>query len=69
MTTYLHRAVMGLAALLLSVFFVWGIGRAVDQQAAPYKNITRNGVTLQCAYITDITGRSFYDSCVPAKER
>jgi len=42
------------------------IGRAVDNQIRTQEHVifTRNGVTLDCERITDVAGRTFYDSCV-----
>lgn len=51
-----------LSACLLMVGAV-AIGRAIDHAERQYVIFTRNGVTLECERITDITGRTFYDSC------
>jgi hypothetical protein len=48
------------AALLLGAV---AIGRAVDDSARQYVTFTRAGVTLECERITDVAGRTFYDSC------
>ena len=39
------------------------IGRAIDRETAQYVTFVRDGVTLECERITDIAGRTFYDSC------
>lgn len=40
------------------------IGRALDYESAQFVTFTRpDGVTLTCERITDVAGRTFYDSC------
>lgn len=40
------------------------IGRAIDHELAQHVILTRNGVMLDCERVTDVAGRTFYDSCV-----
>lgn len=39
------------------------IGRAMDETARQWVTVTRDGVTLTCERIVDVSGRAFYDSC------
>jgi len=39
------------------------VGRAVDHEMQDRVIFTQNGVTLDCERITDVAGRTFYDSC------
>lgn len=39
------------------------IGRAIDHEARQHATFTRNGVAIECERITDVAGRTFYDSC------
>lgn len=50
---------------ILAVVAVAAIGRALDTDARQYVTFTRDGRTMTCERITDVTGRTFYDSCEP----
>jgi hypothetical protein len=54
-------------ALLLSLVILIGatlVSRAIGQEVQQHVIFTRNGVTIDCERITDVAGRTFYDSCV-----
>jgi len=53
-----------LCASLIILIGVTLVGRAIDTEVQDHIVFTRNGVTLDCERITDVTGRVFYDSCV-----
>lgn len=53
-----------LCVLLVGVIAIVLMGRAIDEETQDRVIFTRDGVTLDCERITDISGRTFYDSCV-----
>jgi hypothetical protein len=65
--TLAHRLPL-IAALLVSAAACFlmsqAIGRAIDHETRQFAILTQNGQTVECERITDITGRTFYDSCV-----
>jgi len=57
------KALRVVAAVAIAAAFVFTIARASDHETR-FATFTRDGITLECERITDITGRTFYDSCV-----
>ena len=55
---------LALCVCLAVLVLVTALGRAIDTEIQDRVIFTRDGVTLDCERITDVAGRTFYDSCV-----